>query len=126
MASLEDLAQQALAVPGIASAAIFVGKPSASTLDLGAAAGVEGAALAGLISAVQNPLHPIVRTMTDTGASFDVAPMNPGGPALRSHLPLGGLGVLALAHEASLSPDARQALQAIATSAEAAIRQTGG
>ena len=126
MSILDDLVHQAMAIPAISSAAIFTGKPGVPGLDLGAAAGVEGAALNGLIAAVQNPLHPVAQAMTDAAPSFDVAPMNPGGPALRSHLPLGGLGVVALAHDASLSPEARQALQAIAKSAEAAIRQTGG
>jgi hypothetical protein len=59
--------------------------------------------------------------MTASSPSFDVAPMNPGGPALRSHIPLGGLGVLALAHEVSLSPQDRSALLGIAASAEAAL-----
>jgi hypothetical protein len=127
MTDLEDLARAALAVPAVQSAAIFlgskaIGSPSGSpALALGGAAGIEGGALAGLIAAVQNPAHPIVQSMTDAAPSFDVPPMNPGGPALRSHIPLGGLGVLALAHETSLSPEERQALLAVAASAEAAI-----
>jgi cation transport ATPase len=126
MTTLDDIARAAQAIPGIESAAIFVKNQAAARLDLGAAAGVEGAALNGLVAAAQQAEHPIAQALTDAAPTFNVQPMNPGGPALRSHLPLGGLGVLALAHDASLSPDAREALQGIATSAEAAIRQTGG
>lgn len=129
MTSLEDIAHAALAVPAIESAVILVGSKIAGSpnvagspsLALGGAAGIEGAALNGLIAAVQNPAHPIVQSMTDAAPTFDVPPMNPGGPALRSHIPLGGLGVLALAHEASLSPQDRQTLLGIAASAEAAL-----
>jgi hypothetical protein len=72
------------------------------------------------------PAHPIARAMTDADATYDVRPMNPGGPALRSHLPLGGLGVLALAHDASLSPDARERLGPLVAAASALIRARGG
>ena len=58
------------------------------------------------------PGHPVARTMHETMPTFDVLPTGPGGPALRSHLPLvvtrGGtdsvLGVLALAHDAPIDP----------------------
>ena len=51
--------------------------------------------------------------MHETTPTFDVLPTVPGGPALRSHLPLvvtrGGtdsvLGVLALAHDAPIDPE---------------------
>ena len=41
---------------------------------------------------VRDPAHPIARTLVDGFATFDVKPMAPGGPALRSHLPLFGQG----------------------------------
>jgi hypothetical protein len=122
MTTLDDIARAAQAIPGIESAAIFVKDQAATRLDLGAAAGVDGAALSGLVAAVQQAEHPIAQAMTDAAPTFNVQPMNPGGPALRSHLPLGGLGVLALAHEAALSAEARQALVGLAASAEGSIR----
>jgi hypothetical protein len=122
MTTLDDIARAAQAIPGIESAAIFVKDQAAARLDLGAAAGVDGAALSGLVAAVQQAEHPIAQAMTDAAPTFNVQPMNPGGPALRSHLPLGGLGVLALSHEAALSAEARQALVGLAASAEGSIR----
>ena len=121
MRSFDDIARAALALPGIESAAIFVAKPDSSELELVAASGIEGPALDGLIAAVRNPNHPIARALSDTAPTFDVAPMNPGGPALRSHLPFAGPGVLALAHGQSLPPEARQTLQDLAASAGEAI-----
>jgi hypothetical protein len=121
MTTLDDIARAAVEVPGIASAAIFVARPGSSTLELGAAAGIEGPALDGLVAAVKRPDHPIARALTDVGPTFDVQPMNPGGPSLRSHLPLAGRGVLAVSHETSLSADARRTLQDLASSAEAAM-----
>lgn len=109
MPTLKEITAAALLVPAVQSAAIFVDRHGTSDLELAAAAGIEGPALDGLVSAVRNPEHPIARTMTDAGPSFDVRPINPGGPALRSHLPLGGRGVLAVAHDTALSPDARTA-----------------
>ena len=106
----------------VGSAAIFVPRPGSSALELAAAAGIEGAPLAGLVAAVQNPLHPIARAMHDAGPTFDVHPMNPGGPALRSHLPLGGLGVLAVAHETSVGTDERAALERLAATATELLR----
>lgn len=67
--------------------------------------------------------------MTDHGPTFNVRPMNPGGPALRSHLQVVVLrngrptvvGVLAVAHEDALSAGQRELLarlvQAAATAA---------
>lgn len=123
---LKSVVRAALAIDGIESAAIFLAEPGSGELHLGAAAGIEGPPLDGLVAAVQNPMHPIARAMTDTDATFDVHPMNPGGPALRSHLPLGGLGVLAVAHDASLSSDAREGLSRLAAAASALVRARRG
>lgn len=115
-------------MPGIESVAIFVRRPGTDALDLGAAAGVTRPALERLIAAVQDPGHPIARTSVENMASFDVTPMAPGGPALRSHVPVPGAGggapasgVLAVAHELPLDVRARDALTAIAHRVSAAI-----
>jgi hypothetical protein len=114
---LDETARAALDIPGVASAAIFVARQGSSDLDLVGAAGIEGAPLEGLVAAVRNPVHPIVRSMSDPRPTFNVTPMNPGGPALRSHLPFGGRGVLALAHEPPLDAAAQRAAEALAASA---------
>jgi hypothetical protein len=128
---LDAVARAAIAIAGIESAAIFVRAPGGSDLELAGAAGIEGPPLDGLIAAVRNPMHPVTRALSDPGPTFDVTPMNPGGPALRSHLPLrsgdatadeAALGVLAVAHEAPLSPDARVSLEDLARSAAERIR----
>ncbi len=99
----------------IASAAIFsLGSPGAAleqvaTLRLGAAAA------AGLAAAVRSPAHPVARAATGDSSSFDVRPTAPGGPALRSHVPLVAMrdgtlavvGVLAVAHDVPMTPFAR-------------------
>ena len=112
---LDWVAQEAVAVPGIESAVIFVALPGTDTLRLVAAAGIEGPALEGLVAAVQDPAHPVARALGDDGPTFDVYPVNPGGPALRSHLPFGGdtgdkVGVLAVAHDVSLDDVRRREL----------------
>jgi len=84
--------------------------------------GLGEAATAGLAEAMRNAAHPIVRTAASAVATFDVAPTVPGGPALRSHLPLtvtrGGadrlVGVLAIAHDRPIDIGARPLLQAAA------------
>jgi hypothetical protein len=96
--------------------------PGSANLELAAAAGIEGPPLDGLVAAVQSPMHPIARAMDDTAPTFDVRPMNPGGPALRSHLPLGGFGVLAVAHDTSLDQVARDALAELAATATEHLR----
>jgi hypothetical protein len=120
--NLEQLAERALAVDGIESAAIFVTQPGSSELVLVGAAGIDGPPLDGLVAAVRRPEHPIARSLTDAGPTFDVHPMNPGGPALRSHLPFAGQrgrGVFAVAHDAPLSREARAALEGLAEAAAA-------
>ena len=119
---LDEVAQAALSIGGIESAAIFVPRPGSSALELAASAGIEGAPMAGLVAAVQNPMHPVARAVHDADPTFDVRPMNPGGPALRSHLPLGGLGVLAVAHDAGLAAADRAALERLAATATELLR----
>lgn len=117
LSTLEQVARGAVDIPGVESAAIFVAQPGSDSLELAAAAGIEGPPLDGLVAAVRNPMHPIARALRDDGPTFDVRPMNPGGPALRSHLPLGGRGVLALAHEPPLDTAARAAAAQLAATA---------
>jgi hypothetical protein len=132
---IDDLAaaaERAIGIADIQSAAIFVTRPGSTELELGGAAGIAGPPLDGLRAAVRNPDHPIRRTMLDDGPTFDVRPTAPGGPALRSHLPLfdvaGGqrtvVGVLAVAHDRPLDPAAREALGEIAI--RSAVLARGG
>jgi hypothetical protein len=111
---LTAVVQEAMAVEDIESAAIFV-VSGAGTLQLVAAAGIEGAPLDALKDAVLDPAHPVTRALDDDGPTFDVYPMNPGGPRLRSHLPFRNdngepAGVLALAHDIALQDPQRQLL----------------
>ena len=100
-------------------------------LAIVASIGLGDADLAGLAAAVREPGHPIARTVTTPVASFDVSPTRPGGPALRSHLPLivtrdGSdivLGVLALAHDRPIDPAMRPLAQASADLAAVAIER---
>jgi hypothetical protein len=127
---LNHVVESAIAEVGVESAAIFLLRPGSTHLELAAAAGVEGSALERLVAAVRDPAHPIRRTV-DQGPTFDVRPVNPGGPALRSHLQLLGqqragrsvVGVLALAHDRSLSAEVREALERLAHAAAGSIDQ---
>jgi hypothetical protein len=126
---LRGIAQEALKIGDTASAVIFVAATGSSDLELAAAAGVGGPPLDGLVAAVRNPAHPVTRALSDAEPSFDVRPTAPGGPALRSHIPLrrsadvatAAIGVLALAHESPMSGGSRRLLVALADRAAAAI-----
>jgi hypothetical protein len=121
---LDEVVHAAIGLEGIESAAIFVRRHGSVDLELAAAAGIEGPPLDGLVAAVRNQEHPIARALLDPRPSFDVRPMNPGGPALRAHLPLGGLGVLAVAYEATLPPAAQAVLEGLADSAAAMLARS--
>ena len=122
-----------IASDGVASAAIVVAGQD-DALEIAASLGLDEAAAAGLTAAMVRPTHPIARTMHETSPTFDVAPTVPGGPALRSHLPLvvtrGGtdsvLGVLALAHDAPIEPEMRPILQAVADLAAVTVDRDRG
>ena len=113
----------------IGSAAIVVPVGPSGRLEIAASIGLDARAAAGLTAAMANPGHPVARTVTDPNATYDVTPMNPGGPALRSHLPLvvrrdGAdrvVGVLALAYEHPIAADVRPVLEAVADLAAVAI-----
>jgi hypothetical protein len=116
---LDWVAQEVVAVPGIESAVIFVVPPGTDSLRLVAAAGIEGPALDSLVAAVQDPAHPVARSLGEDGPTFDAYPINPGGPALRSHLPFRGdtgdnVGVLAVAHDIALDDAQRRQLSLLA------------
>jgi hypothetical protein len=103
---------------GVSSGVIFIVDPTGG-LEPVARMGLSDETLAGLVEAVRNPAHPIAKTAADGLTTFDVTPMAPGGPALRSHLPLTVtrdgteqvVGVLALAHEHPIPTEARSALE---------------
>lgn len=127
---LQGLVDQALLSGDVESAVVFLMPEGGRGLELGAAAGIEGPALAGLVAAIQHPAHPVARAIADPGPTFDVRPMNPGGPALRSHLPLRAadgrtLGVLALAHDAPQDAAARDRAVALAAEAARALAGSG-
>lgn len=126
---LGDIVRSAVTEEGIESAAIFVAGPGSTDLRLAAVAGIEGPALDRLAAAVRDPAHPIARTMTDDGPTFDVRPMAPGGPALRSHVPIVAerqgrrivVGVLAVAHDHVLTAAVREGLIRLTVIAAASI-----
>ena len=115
----------------VASAVITIVTEEPDHLAIVASAGLEDAAIGGLAAAVRDPGHPIATTVATRVSSFDVSPTRPGGPALRSHLPLivrrGGsdvvLGVLALAHDRPIDPAMRPLVQAGADLAAVAIER---
>jgi GNAT superfamily N-acetyltransferase len=123
--SLDTVADAAIAIGDIQSAAIFLVPAGSTTLELAAASGIDGPALDGLVNAVRDPAHPVARARTDDGPTFDMPPMNPGGPRLRSHLPLAlhhdgarwVMGVLAVAHDTPLDEDQRRRLIELADAA---------
>lgn len=129
---LQDAVRSAVDQVGIRSAVLFVLRPGSFVLELAAAAGIDGPALEGLTAAVRNPDHPISRTIVDEATTYDVRPTAPGGPALRSHLPLVAshagrrtvVGVLAVAHQDRLTPETRRVLAILADTAAASLDPT--
>ena len=120
----------AIAKPlGIGSAAVVVPGGPSDGLEIAASIGLDDGAAAGLTAAMRLPDHPVARTFTRPAATYDVRPMNPGGPALRTHLPMvvrrGGadrvVGVLALAYDRPIEADTRPVLEAVADLAAVAI-----
>ncbi len=115
----------------VGSAAIVVADESVDRLTIVAAFGLGEAALAGLAEAIRDPGHPIARTVSAPVPTFDVRPTRPGGPALRTHVPLivardGSetvLGVLALAHDQPIDAALRPLLLAGADLAAVAIER---
>jgi GAF domain len=119
---MDEIVREALDSTGAASAVVFL--INDEELALAAAAGVDGAPLEALVQAVKSPEHPIARTVRLGHAEFDVTPMAPGGPALRSHIPIVGadapghaIGVLALAHQLPLDAQQRRNAEDLAARA---------
>ena len=115
----------------IGSAAVVVPGGSSDGLEIAASIGLDTDAATRLTDAMRAPGHPIARTLATPVATYDVTPMNPGGPALRSHLPLvvrrGGtdrvVGVLALAYDRPIDADLRPVIEAVADLAAVAIER---
>ena len=130
-AVLDEVVQAALHVDGIQSAALFVVAPGSTSLELAAAAGIAGPRSTASSPRCATPPIRSLALLNDDGPTFDVLPMAPGGPRLRSHLPLQvdrdgrpeAVGVLALAHDAPLDEGRRAELIALAGTAAAAVRR---
>jgi hypothetical protein len=118
----------------VGSAAVVVPGRGSESPEIVASIGLDDAAAAGLTEAMRRPVHPVTRTFSDPVPTYDVTPMNPGGPALRSHLPLvvrrDGVdyvaGVLALAYDRPIDPATRPTLEAVADLAAVAIDRADG
>jgi len=129
-----EVVLRALAEPlGAASAAVLVPSADHGALEVAAAVGIGDEGRAALSAAVRNPAHPVARTFIDAVSGFNVTPMAPGGPALRTHVPLivardgtrRVLGVLALAHDRPIEPPMRPLAEAAADLAAVAIELGG-
>lgn len=111
--------------------AVIVAVGGPDQLRIVASTGLSDPDVAGLAEALRNPNHPIARTMADPVPAFDVLPTVPGGPALRSHLPVAitrdgsdtVLGVLALAHHRPQDAGSRLMLEAVADLAAVVIER---
>ena len=129
---LENLLRSIVDGRAVESGAIFV-PDHRGGLELLAAVGLGEPATAGLVAAVRDPSHPIARTLAEPVATFDVQPTRPGGPALRTHLPLVVTrdgrevvaGVMALAHARPMSPEDREVIRSVADRAAVAIAGSG-
>ena len=116
---------------GVGSAAIVAQREDGVGLEIVASFGLDERAAAGLSEAIAHPTHPIARTFADPIPTYDVTPVNPGGPKLRSHLPLiitrdgseAVVGVLALAHEDPIDAADRHIQQAVADLVAVAIER---
>ena len=128
---LDEVVQAALHVDGIQSAALFVVAPPSTLARAGGRGRHRRTAARRARRRRARPGHPVARALSDEGPTFDVLPMAPGGPRLRSHLPLQvdrdgrreAVGVLALAHDAPLDEGRRAELIALAGTAAAAMRR---
>jgi GAF domain-containing protein len=137
MAPLEIALDEVLAVAahlsGSVSAAVFLVEDQPDHLALAATYDLAEPAAGALAEAVRKPEHPVTRTATTAIAGWNVRPRAPGGPALRSHLPLTAasgsrdrvVGVVALAHQEPLTPDLQPVVEAAARLLAAVIEREG-
>lgn len=127
--TLNELLSGIASATGAGSGAILIADETTNELRIVASVGLEPDTAAGLTAAVRNPAHAVARTFASAETGFDVLPGAPGGPALRSHLPLiverdGAqhvVGVLALAHDAPIEAALRPIAAAVADLAAVAI-----
>jgi diguanylate cyclase (GGDEF)-like protein len=128
--SLEQLLAALTDAVGAQSAVIFGQDPDRPTVEPIASHGLDPASLESLTNAVTSlSEHPIRRSIAEGSVGFDVKPLQAGGPALRSHLPLVvtrdevdlPLGVLAIAHEKPLTGGQRRTATAVAQLAAVAL-----
>jgi GAF domain-containing protein len=130
-ATLDALLAGLAAATGSGSGAMFVPDGGTGELTIVASCDLGPEAAAGLTAAVRNPAHAVARTYASAETGYDVLPAAPGGPALRTHLPLivergdGArvVGVLALAHDKPLDPELRPVLLAVADLAAVAVER---
>jgi hypothetical protein len=130
-AILDGLLARIAAATGAGSGAILIVDGITHELRIVASVGLGADAAAGLTAAIRNPAHAVARTFATGETGFDVLPGAPGGPALRSHLPLTVerhgtervVGVLALAHDQPIEPDLRPILVGVADLAAVAVER---
>jgi GAF domain-containing protein len=129
--TLDVLLTRLAAATGATSGAIFDRDGATGDLRIVASLGLDEDGAAGLTAAVRNPAHAVARTAATAEAGFDVLPGNPGGPRLRTHLPLvvgpdaarEVIGVLALAHDEPIESSLRPVVGAVADLAAVAIER---
>jgi hypothetical protein len=128
---LEGLLSGIAEATGAGSGAILIADGPTSDLRIVASIGLEAETAAGLTAAVRNPAHAVARTFMTAETGFDVLPAAPGGPTLRSHLPLivgrdrgeRVVGVLALAHDQPIEPALRPIVVGVADLAALAVER---
>ena len=131
---LDELLASVAVATGSGSGAVFVRDEATGSLTIEGSYELPPDAAAGLAGAVRNPAHAVARTSMTGEAAFDVLPMAPGGPALRSHLPLivgrdgadGIVGVLALAHDQPIDAGLQPIVFAVADLLAVAIDRSRG
>ena len=126
---LDSILSDLGASTGAGSGAIFAGDSADGELRIVASLDLGTDAEAGLSAAVRNPAHAVARTFATGETGYDVLPGAPGGPALRTHVPLivasDGMdrivGVLALAHDRPIDAGLRPIMLAAADLVAVAI-----
>jgi GAF domain-containing protein len=130
-ASLKVILDAVAGQSDVESGVIVIEDAQRSGLQVAASFGLDERAAAGLAEVIRRGEHPIAKAFGNPTPAFDFQPAAPGGPALRSHVPLtvtrGGtdsvLGILALAHERPIEPDSRLIIEAAADLAAVAIER---
>lgn len=126
---IEAILREIVPARDVESAVVVVPDGSNGGVSIAASVGLPEVAVAGLAAAMRDPDHPVVRTVREPVAAFDVLPTRPGGPELRAHVPLTltrdghaeVVGALALAYQRSLGDVARSEIEAAAARIAEAI-----